>query len=230
MLALLSKYLADRKVVRLSMGVILVVLGATPRARATPIDFETLPILTAQPNNFAVAGAMQTYTQAGLFTVSGGVVLGNPTFLASFAAHGSSPNTYGTADFADPSLQDTITFTFPGSANVTGLSGVLFNGQAIVENYVLTFFNPANVLLDTIPVLALAPDSSASGFFNFAFTPGVSIGKMTITTPNSTLNGWDFFIDNVNLQQQSPVVPEPSSIMLLGTGVFAVWYRRRRGR
>ena len=63
-------------------------------AAAITIDFENLPSLPTQPNNFAAAGPIQTYTDAGVFSISGGVVLGNPTFLASFSTHGSelSPN------------------------------------------------------------------------------------------------------------------------------------------
>src|SRR5262245_7858096 len=106
-----SKYFRGDKAVRVLVGVALVVLAGAPPAWATTINFETLPSLPAQPNNFTAAGPMQTYSTAGLFTLSGGVVLGNPTFLAAFAAHGTPPNAYGTADFADPSLLDTITFT-----------------------------------------------------------------------------------------------------------------------
>ncbi len=80
------------------------------------INFESLPSLPAQPNNFAGAGSMQTYSQAGVFTISGGVALGNPTFLAAFTANGSLPNLYGTTNFGDPSLSSTITLDLPTTA------------------------------------------------------------------------------------------------------------------
>src|SRR5260370_40767797 len=73
------------------------------------IDFSTEPVLAAQPNNFAAAGMMQTYTHARLYTISGGVVLGNPTLLAAFPTHASPPNLYGTTDIAAPSLLGTLT-------------------------------------------------------------------------------------------------------------------------
>jgi len=87
---------------------------------------------------------MQTYSSAGLFTISGGVALGNPTFLPAFAGPGSAPNLYGTADFGDPTLLNTITFTFPSAANVVGVSGVLFNGQNLGELHavILLSFEP----------------------------------------------------------------------------------------
>src|SRR6516225_10160426 len=117
----------------------MLLLLAAPRLWADVIiNFETNPVLPAQPNNFVAAGVMQTYTQVGVYSVSGGVVLGNPTFLTAFAAHGSAPNLYGTADFADPTLQDTIRFTFNSGENFSSLSGVLFNGQNVAEDYKLT--------------------------------------------------------------------------------------------
>ena len=99
------------------------------------IDFENLPLLPLQPDNFAAAGAMQTYSQAGVFSIIGGVALGNPTFLASFPAQASLPNLYGTTDIADPTLLDTITVTFPSAEGVTAVTGVLFNGQPAPESY-----------------------------------------------------------------------------------------------
>src|SRR5262249_9622075 len=138
--------------------------GMAPEARADfVLDFETNPALPTQPNSFAAAGAMQTYSQAGVYTVSGGVVLGNPTFLASFAAHGSSPNAYGTTDIADPSLLSTISLVFPSAETVTSVSGVLFNGQPIPETYtVLAFSGMTQVASQTF---SNVPDnSSASGF------------------------------------------------------------------
>src|SRR5262245_165211 len=97
----------------------------TPPARGGGIiNFETLPALPPQPNNFFAAGPMQTFTQVGVFSITGGVVLGNPNFLTSFASQGSTPNLYGTADFADPSLLDTISLTFPAAEMVTSVSGV----------------------------------------------------------------------------------------------------------
>src|SRR5438105_4448121 len=102
---------AARGLLAVVLGAAFFLMGPAPPARAAfvTIDFENNPSLPTQPNNFAAAGAMQTYSQSGVYTISGGVVLGNPTFLASFAAHGSAPNAYGTADFADPSLLPTIT-------------------------------------------------------------------------------------------------------------------------
>src|SRR4051794_9675499 len=94
------------------LGVALAIVlagSAVPAGAGTAdINFETPPFpTTAQPDNFAAAGPMQTYSQAGVFSITGGVVLGNPTFLNEFAGNGgpfgSPPNLYGTTDVADPS-------------------------------------------------------------------------------------------------------------------------------
>ena len=216
---------------QLIAGVALAILGtliATPAgAGVVTIDFENLPALPAQPGNFFAAGAMQTYSSAGVFTISGGVVLGNPTFLAAFASHGSSPNAYGTADFADPSLLSAITLDLPAAELITLVTGVLFNGQALAESYTVTAFSGTNqVSLNTFSnVLA---NSSTSGFANFSVSsmPSNPITRVVFTTPNITANGWDFFVDSITLA----AVPEPSAFLLVLTGMAAVGYRALRRR
>src|SRR5262249_11653512 len=85
--------------------------GAPASAAPIVIDFENVPTLPAQPNTFAAAGPKQTYTVPGIFSITGGVVLGNPLGLPGFPGHGSPPNAYGTTDIADPSLVSTLTLT-----------------------------------------------------------------------------------------------------------------------
>ncbi len=188
------------------------------------IDFSTEPVLAAQPNNFAAAGMMQTYTHAGLYTISGGVVLGNPTFLAAFPTHGSAPNLYGTTDIADPSLLDTLTFVFPSLAGVTAVSGLLFNGQPMVEDYTVKANGTS-----TQSFLAVQSSSNVNGFRTFSFSGIGTITSLTITTPNSVANGWDFFVDDVQLTTGAAAVPEPSTLGLaLGGLVALAAFRKRR--
>jgi hypothetical protein len=183
-------------------------------AAAITIDFENLPSLPAQPNNFAAAGPMQTYTDPGVFSITGGVVLGNPTFLASFPAHGSPPNLYGTTDIADPSLQSTITLTFPSAEGVVSATGVLFNGQPIAENYEVDAFSGA-VLVASQTFTNMPMSTSPSGFGNFSLTSNavLPITSMTITTPDFAVNGWDFLVDTVTITPNA--VPAP----LIGSGL-----------
>jgi hypothetical protein len=199
-------------------------------AAAFTIDFDTLPLLPLQTNNFADAGAKQMYSSPGVFDVDGGVVLGNPTFLAPFPANGSGPNLYGTADIGHPSLLDTITFTFPLAENVTNVSGVLFNGQSIPESYVITFLSVATTL-NTIATPPIPDASDALGYTNFNFSSVLPITSVTITTTNTALNGWDFFVDNVAVTTATGV-PESANVWMIGGTmmVFAAEAGRRRRR
>ena len=197
------------------------------------VDFETNPNLPAQPNNFFAAGAMQTYTQAGVYSITGGVALGNPNFLAAFASHGSAPNLYGTADFADASLLQTITLTLPTAEHVTAVSGVFFNGQTIAEDYIITAMSGG--LTVGIASITLPANSSNLDFYNFSFssTTALPITSVTFTTPNAALNGYDFFVDTINIVPgPTSAVPEPSTLALAGVfglmGLASAWLRRER--
>jgi hypothetical protein len=204
-------------------------LGLAAPGRAAPIiNFETTPSLATQPNNFAAAGAMQTYTQAGVFSISGGVALGNPTFLAAFSAHGSTPNLYGTTDIADPSLLNTITLTLPALEKVTNVTGVLFNGQTVSESYTVTAtFQSGGTQAQnfTLPATSSTSDFASFSLSSVAANP---ITQVAITTPNAGTNGWNFLVDTIQLTS----VPEPSALVQAATGSLALlgfsWFRYRR--
>ena len=195
------------------------------------INFDTLPGLPVEPSNFFEGGPEQTYSQVGLFTISGGVALGNPVGLPAFMGNGSLQNLYGTANLADPSLSPTIRLDLPTTAfHFTSVSFLLFNGQPNSENYIV-FGMAGGVVLDPLPIGPLA-SASASGFTAVTLTLPFPITTLNITTPNASLNGWDFFIDDIVLNGTAvSAVPEPSSLILL---IAPIWclaftcYRRWR--
>jgi hypothetical protein len=205
-------------------------LGAAPGASAesVQVDFETRPLLPPQPDNFAAAGPMQAYSEAGLYSISGGVVLGNPSLLPSFALFGSGSNLYGTSDIGDASLLDTITLVLPGIEGVTFVSGVLFNGQPTAETYLVSYFSGAdgNTLLSTqtFTDLASADSTAAAVDFSYSSTLDDPITRVTITSPNANANGWDFMVDTVTIA----AVPEPSQATLAGCGVAMLLLMRRK--
>ena len=207
-------------------------LGAGRPASAAPItiNFETLPALPAQPNNFAAAGAMQTYTVAGVFSISGGVVLGNPLGLPAFPLHGTPPNTYGTTDIADPSLLDTITLTFPSTEDIVSVSAVLFNGQPIPEGYVVDAFSGA-ILVDANTFTGMPASTSTSAFGNISLSSiaALPITSVTITAPDAAVNGWDFFLDTIVITAAAVTpAPEPSTALILLSGALGLLVARRR--
>jgi len=198
----------------LFVTVVIVFLALTQSLHASliAIDFENEPPLPLQPNNFAAAGPMQVFTSPGKYTISGGVVLGNPTFLLAFPANGTPPNLYGTADFADPSLLQVITIDLPAAEGIFLVQGVLFNGQPLAEDYQLNAFSGL-AQVDAETFTAVQPDSDPFGFrkFSLSSSPATPITRVTITTPNAAINGWDFFVDTVTLQTAEP----PPLILLL---------------
>jgi hypothetical protein len=214
---------------------------ARPAAAGTvTIDFENLPSLPPQPNNFFDAGPEQTYNDPGVFTISGGVVLGNPSFLPAFPLHGTTPNLYGTTDIADSTLQSTITLTFPSTEGVTSVTGVLFNGQPIAENYEVDASSGAIPLVPQ--VFTNMPDStstSAFGNFSFTSTTALPITSVTIPTPaDAMVNGWDFLVDTITLTTNPVVVPAPEIgrglpvLLAIGAVLFAamLWRRNKQHR
>jgi PEP-CTERM motif len=219
---------ALRAVILLCAALTLAV-GRPALAAPITINFETLPSLPTQPNDFAAAGAVQTYTVAGAFSITGGIVLGDPTFLASFGAHGSPPNAYGTADFADPSLLSTITLTLPSAEDIVSVTGVLFNGQPVAESYEIDAFSGVSPVGSQV-FTNMATTSSLSGFDNFSLASNAAnpITRVTIATPNAVANGWDFFVDTITITPAVTTTPEPSTALILLSGALGLLVARRR--
>ena len=221
---------SKRKTGALQLGVwalasLVVLLASGPLAHAatTTINFETLPALALQPSDFFTAGVSQTYTSAGVFSIAGGVALGNPTFLGSFAANGSTPNAYGSTDFADPSLLSTLTLNLPSATQlVTNVTGKLFNGQPGTETYTVTAFSGATQV-DIVTLSNLPGSSSATSFGTFSLSSSIAlpITKVLITTPNAVANGWDFFVDSIVLTFTPVVLLPDLTISKSHVGSFA---------
>lgn len=215
-----------------AFGCTLVVLLAVVPVHAgviATIDFEHIPSLPTKPSTFAAAGPMQTYTSPGVFTITGGVVLGNAVGLSGFTSGGSVPNAYGTSDLGDPSLQDAITLTFPASEAITNVTGVLFNGQPLAETYSITALSGAIPLTgQTLSNIPAASSTSDFRIFSISSTAALPITTVRFNSPaDVNLNGWDFFVDTITINS---AVPEPSSVILVLGGLATLCYSARRRR
>ena len=104
------------------------------RARAL-IDFETSPVEPTGPSLFG-ASTEQDVTLTGVATVSGGLILGNPT---TFPAQSFStvPNVYFTEGPSDsegssPTLLQTLTIAIDPSYTCNEVSFPVFNGNNVI--------------------------------------------------------------------------------------------------
>ena len=195
------------------------------------INFDSAPYPTNAPNNFLAAGPMQSYGVAGQYSISGGALLGNPTFLLAFTTNngGSFPNVYGTADIGDPSLSSNIVLQINPALGAYHVSGVLFNGQPIPELYGVDAYNGTTLLYSSGGLVPA--NTSTNGFLFFNLVSDVDpITSVVFSSLNPELNGWDFFLDSIDITVTT--IPEPQPVLLMGAGLallgWCEWRNRRK--
>jgi len=170
-----KKHEFGRKAVIFVLAVLALSAAQLAQAASLTIDFENEPSLPTQPDNFAMAGAMKTYSKSGVYSISGGVVLGNPTFLPTSPANGSPPNLYGTTDVADPSLLSSITLTLPAADNAIAVTLTLFNGQPVPEMYEVDAVSA--VMVDKRFIATAESFNDGFAFYSVFF--GIDLGPIT---------------------------------------------------
>lgn len=165
----------------------------------TAIDSTTVPLLTFVGNSFSVT------TFAGVGSLSGTNRLG--TFTLGISNPGQ-PVVNGTF-FMD------ITFTSPTGIS-TGQGPYSFNG--VIAGSISSI--PGNGGLNV----------TFGGPQVFTFNDGTNVGSFTLTVPNIFIQSGNTadLTAGVTGAQSTPVVPEPASMLLLGTGLLGCATRLRK--
>jgi PEP-CTERM motif-containing protein len=113
------------------------------------------------------------------------------------------------------------------------VTGILFNGQTLAEDYEVEAFSGAT-LVDHNTFTGMPATSSTSGFGNISLASNAAnpITSVTFTTPNAGVNGWDFLVDTITITTGAVApAPEPSSaLLLLISGALGILAARRRRR
>lgn len=206
----------DARSLLLGLAVVLLFPAVPARANLIVVDFETTPSLPRGPMTFVRNAPRDIVVVPDLATISGGVVVGDPSFLEAFPARGSAPNLYGTS-LLNPNLSPTIAIDFSPSAVVTNVQGRLFNGLTIPASFTVRAFLGAAQVATQILTNVLE-NFEPLGFRDFNLS-AVAISRLTITPLDTSI--YDYFIDNVAVTfspSPSPI-PEPSSLVLLGSGI-----------
>jgi len=180
----------------------LMVLGMASMAHgALVVDFENVPPLPTGPSVWGPTGPMQTIIVPGFVTITGGVVLGNPTYFPAIA-YCTPPNVYGTTGGVDPSLQPLITIEIDPGFYVNEVHGVLCNGNNHPVDYLVEAYFGATVVdsqfFDNMP----RNSDSGFGLISVANEPITSL----VITPED-LSDWVFFVDTLTF------IPEPARVV-----------------
>lgn len=188
---------------------------------ASPITLATDPALsggTVVDFESTVLGTYPTLTVGGLTITSGATVTNDAS-----CQYGGTSNCLVNED----SQSLTFTFTSPISAFGFDLGAVNFDSA-------LTAYDSLNQVLEVVTV----PDQVTGGSFPYAGFWGINAGSavidhFTMQAVISDIYGGDVWVvDNVTYAtgSESNPVPEPSTLLLLGTGLLTVAARRRRAQ
>jgi hypothetical protein len=182
------------------------VVGTVGAARASVIDFETVALGVADPFAVTAGTTTATFSSPGVFTI------GN-SFLSNMSGH--------ILFDADPAINPLVV-SFD-----QGLSGISLNFALNTANAATLFTLQAfsggigGTLVGSTALAGIIPGGG------FSFPEGViGFSGAVFDTVRLSTTSQDFAIDNVSFTPAA--VPEPASILLLGTGALGLIAKLRR--
>ena len=156
---------------------------------------------------FPAGGLLPGATYDGALGLPSDVALLGPGFVS-----GTTSKTLGANAFSD-----TTNITFTSSVNALGLD--VFSGPS-AGSVLISLFDPANVLLGSFTVSA----PLGGAFFGVISTTDL-IGRVNLASLTTTPGE---LVDNVAFGSTTTTTPEPTSVLLLGTGLLGACARRLR--
>jgi hypothetical protein len=192
-------------------GMALMCIAIASRADAAPITFESTLLRATLPLSFTQDGVTVTFNGANFFVDT----LKNEGGIDLFGSLSGN----GLYDILERDAPLVITFSAPVSSIAFDF-GVDAGGTATLS---ALQGGPHGLLLANATFSSSVRDTSPFGFGHATFSGEFD----TIVVTRSTA---DFGVDNVDFTPAAAEVPEPASLVLLGTGVAGMIGKARRRR
>jgi hypothetical protein len=167
--------------------------------------------------------------------------LTDPALTSINATYSTTFSTFSPSRILTPTGSNItdVTFSIPGTNGATpatvGGFGAVFSDVDLANVTRIEFFNSSNVQIQSLNVLPGTVPSGSLSFLGAVGTAGERIARVRITTGNSALgpndtngNPNDVVAMDDFLYSEPQAVPEPASLMLAATGLFAGFLILRR--